>query len=158
MSYNSVVKLIKRNAELVNPTGIFIHSDKWKASLNFDENDKQIYLYPFTGSIDLNNHYFESWNIVMGFYFQDLPDATPEQQQAIIKQADIMSRFFLSNINETEGVELSNVKKEPSYRQMSGTYTGYLISFTLGATSELCVLVSDNFEVIEDENENEINI
>lgn len=158
MSYKGVVNLIRSISEEVNPTGIFTHSDKWKTSLNFSKNDIQICLYPFSGSIDLTNHYYESWNIVMGFYYQDAPDSTAEEQEELIQKADIKSRFFLDKINQTEGVELSNVKKEPSYRQMAGTYTGYIISFTLGATSSLCVLVTENFETIEDENGNEIEV
>lgn len=158
MSYIGVVNLIKSKAEEVNPDGIFSHSNKWTASLNFSEADKQIYLYPFSGSVNMNNHCYEAWDCVMGFYFQDEQDSTPEIQQGLIEKADRMSRYFLSNLNEVEGVELSNVKKEPSYRGMAGTYTGYIISFTLGATSNLCVLVNDNYEDIITNDENQIDL
>lgn len=138
MSYLGAVNIIKNISEAINPTGIFSHSDKWKASLNFGEANKQIYLYPITAGVDLTNHYYESWNMVMGFYFQDAPDSTALDQQGLVAQADDMVTEFLAVLNETEGVELSNSKKEPSYRQMSGTYTGYLLSFTLGYTTDLC--------------------
>ena len=140
MSYIGVVTLIKTVSESVNPTGLFEHGRRWDASLNFGENNKQIYLYPITANVDLANHYFESWAVVMGFYFQDAPDSTELERQALIVEADNMTTLFLNDINLTEGVELSNVRKEPSYRQMAGTYTGYILTFTLNTTTDLCVL------------------
>lgn len=140
MSYLGVVSIIKSVSESVNPTGLFQHGRKWDASLNFSENDKQIYLYPITATVDLNNHFFESWSVVMGFYFQDAPDSTELDRQGLVAQADAMTTLFLNDINLTEGVELSNVRKEPSYRQMAGTYTGYILSFTLNSTTDLCDL------------------
>jgi hypothetical protein len=138
MSYSGAVNLIKTQSELVNPTGLFQHSDKWTASLNFSEVNKQIYLYPITATVDLTNHYYESWSIVMGFYFQDAQDSTPLEQQALITEADNMVTDFLDAMNNVEGIDISGVRKEPSYRQMSGTYTGYLLSFTLNSTTDLC--------------------
>ena len=140
MSYLGVVSIIKSVSESVNPTGLFQHGRKWDASLNFGDNDKQIYLYPITATVDLNNHFFESWTVTMGFYFQDAPDSTELDRQGLVAQADAMTTLFLNDINLTEGVELSNVRKEPSYRQMAGTYTGYILSFTLNSTTDLCAL------------------
>lgn len=140
MSYLGAVNLIKSISETVNPTGIFLHGRGGDASLEFGDNDKQIYLYPITANVDLANHYFESWSVVMGFYFQDAPDSTPLEMQDLIAQADAMTTEFLNILNETEGIELSNSRKEPSYRQMAGTYTGYILNFTLKTTTDLCVL------------------
>lgn len=140
MSYLGAVNLIKSISETVNPAGLFEHGRRWDASLNFGENNKQIYLYPITANVDLANHYFESWSIVMGFYFQDAPDSTELDRQALIAEADVMVTEFLNLLNETESIELSNSRKEPSYRQMAGTYTGYILTFTLNTTTDLCVL------------------
>jgi hypothetical protein len=140
MSYIGVVTLIKTVSESVNPTGLFEHGRRWDASLNFGENNKQIYLYPITANVDLNNHFFESWSVVMGFYFQDAPDSTELERQGLIVEADVMVTEFLNLLNETESIELSNSRKEPSYRQMAGTYTGYILTFTLNTTTDLCVL------------------
>ncbi len=140
MSYLGAVNLIKSISETVNPTGLFQHGRRWDASLNFGENNKQIYLYPILANIDLTNHYYESWNIAMGFYFQDAPDSTELDRQALVAQADVMVMEFLNILNETEGIELSNARKEPSYRQLAGTYTGYTLGFTLNTTTDLCVL------------------
>ena len=138
MSYAGAVALIKSQAELVNPTGLFSHTNKWTASLNFTEVNKQIYLYPISATVDLTNHYYESWSVVMGFYFQDAQDSTPLEQQALIVQADDMVTDFLDLMNLYEGIDISGARKEPSYRQMSGTYTGYILSFTLNSTTDLC--------------------
>lgn len=140
MSYAGAVAIIKEKSETVNPSGLFQHSDKWKASLNFSDNNKQIYLYPITAGVDLTNHYYETWSIVMGFYFQDEQDSTPLQQQALITEADEMVTAFLNLMNEAEGIVISDARKEPSYRQMAGTYTGMLLSFTLNSTTDLCAL------------------
>ena len=85
MSYISAVNVIKAVAEAVNPSGIFVHGRTWDASLEFNNLDQQIFLYPFTGTVDMNNHYFENWNIVMGFYFQDTQDSTNEYRQDLIQ-------------------------------------------------------------------------
>jgi len=138
MSYLGVVNLVKNLSEAVNPTGLFSHSDKWKASLNFDKVNKQVYLYPIEATVDLSNHYYEKWNCVMGFYFQDKADSTAEQQQGLIAQADDMVTEFLAILNQVEGFDLSDVRKQPSYKQMAGTYTGYILNFILGATTDLC--------------------
>jgi len=140
MSYLGAVNLIKSISETVNPTGLFQHGRRWQASLNFSENDKQIYLYPIRKISSLSNHYYETWSIVMGFYFQDAPDSTPLQQQAIVNEADIMSTEFENLIKESEGTDCSDFNSEPSYRQMAGTYTGYILSFTLNTTTDLCAL------------------
>lgn len=140
MSYLGVVNIIKTVSESVNPTGIFQHGRKWDASLNFNEVDKQIYLYPITATVDLNNHFFESWSVTMGFYFQDAPDSTELDRQVLVEQADLMTTLFLDVLNEYETISILNVRKEPSYRQMAGTYTGYILSFTLNSTTDLCAL------------------
>lgn len=138
MSYINAVNIIKGVAGTVNPDGLFVHGRTWDASLEFDNLDIQIYLYPFTGSVDLNNSYFETYQITMGFYFQDAPDSTNEDRQTLIQRADNLTRDFLASLNLVEGIEVSGVRVEPSYRKMAGTYTGYILSFTLGIDTNLC--------------------
>ena len=138
MSYIQAVNIIKGVSEAVNPDGIFVHGRTWDASLEFSNLDIQIYLYPFTGNVDLNNSYFESYQITMGFYFQDAPDSTNENRQDLIQRADNLTREFLTTLNLVEGVEISNSRTEPSYRKMAGTYTGYLLTFTLGIDTNVC--------------------
>lgn len=138
MSYQGVVSVIRNVSEAVNVGGLFQHGRTFDASLNFSEVNRQIYLYPITATADLTNHFYEVWTVLMGFYFQDEQDSTPLNREDLIRQADEMVTDFLATLNEVEGVELSNARKEPQYRRMAGTYTGYALSFTLGATTDIC--------------------
>lgn len=138
MSYQGVVNIIRGVAQAVNPTGFFEHGRTWDASLNFDEGSPQIYLYPLTNTVDESNNYFETWSIVMGFFFQDAPDSTPAEREDIIANADDLLRSFIATISQVEGIAISGVRAEPKYRQMAGTYSGMLLNFTLGATSNVC--------------------
>lgn len=138
MSYKSVVNLIRGVSQAVNPTGLFVHGRKWDASLEFNEVDRQIYLYPMTAQADLSNHYYETYSCLMGFYFQDAPDSTNEQRESLIEQADILCRKFVTRLEPIENTVLADVRMEPSYRQNAGTYTGYILRFTLSVVENIC--------------------
>lgn len=138
MSYHGVVNIIRSVSEAINPDGFFQHGRTWDASLNFDEGNPQIYLYPLQNSIDEANHYYETWSVVMGFFIQDAQDSTAAEREEIIKNADILQRQFTTALNQIEGIELSGIRTEPKYRQMAGTYSGVLLNFTLGATTNIC--------------------
>lgn len=138
MSYQGVVNIIRGVAQAVNPTGFFEHGRTWDASLNFNEGDPQIYLYPLTNTVDESNNYFETWQVVMGFFFQDTQDSTPAEREDIIANADDLLRSFIATISQVEGIAIAGVRAEPRYRQMAGTYSGMLLNFTLGATSNVC--------------------
>lgn len=144
MSYTGAVNTIRAVAEAVNPDGFFLHGRKWEASLSFNENDQQIYLYPLSANISIANHYYESWRAVIGFYFQDAPDSTAEQMEELIKNADILARLFIATLDTVEGIDIDAIQLEPSYRNNAGTYTGVVVSLTLGATSDLCSITVDD--------------
>ena len=149
MSYLGVVNLIRTECNTINPNGLFVHCRRWDASLEFDSPNCQIALYPMTANISMANHFYESWIIVMGFYFEDAPDSTNEDRELLIASAQNLVQIFLNDLENTEGIEISGIRTEPSYRQMAGTYTGVILNFTLGATSDLCatdtyVLNTDN--------------
>lgn len=145
MSYHGVVNIIRTVAQAINPDGFFQHGRTWDASLNFDEGNPQIYLYPLQNSIDESNHYYETWSVVMGFYIQDTQDSLPAEREEIIKNADILQRQFTTALNQIEGIEVSAIRTEPKYRQMAGTYSGVLLNFTLGSTTNIC---GDEAEVV----------
>lgn len=138
MSYLAAVNLIKDISEAINPTGLFTHSDKWKAALNFNEVDRQICLYPITATVDQTHKFFESWTIGIGFYFQDSPSSSALEQQGLIATADDLVNEFMAVIAAVESVETRNFRKEPIYRELDGTYSGYVITFTLGTVVDLC--------------------
>lgn len=144
MSYISAVNVIKAVAEAVNPSGIFVHGRTWDASLEFDSANGQVFLYPFTGTVDMNNHYFENWNVVMGFYFQDTQDSTNEYRQDLIQNADILTRLFLATIYPIEGINIEGIRIEPKYRQMAGTYSGMILNFNFQTVTDLCSITVDD--------------
>lgn len=139
MSYLAVVDIIKNISEGLNPNGVFLNGRKWDASLEFSGNNCQVYLYPMTSTVDLQNNYLETWNCLMGLYFQDAPDSTPEQRELIIASAGNLAKEILIALNDTESIQIGQARLEPSYRQMAGTYTGYLMSFTLTMSEDICV-------------------
>jgi hypothetical protein len=121
-----------------------VHGRTWDASLEFNSDDSQVFLYPFTGTVDMNNHYFENWNIVMGFYFQDTQDSTNLYRQDLIQNADILARLFLATIYPIEGIFIENIRIEPKYRQMAGTYSGMILNFSLQTVTDLCSITVDD--------------
>ena len=138
MSYIGAVNIIRDTANAINPNGTFEHCRTWDASLEFNEADCQIFLYPLQAAIDITNHFYESWQVVMAIYFQDSPDSTNEERENIVNSAFNLAKIFLSTINENELIEISGIRTEPNYRQLSGTYTGITLTFTMGTTSDLC--------------------
>lgn len=138
MSYQAVVNLIRNTCAEVNPTGFFQHGRTWDASLNFDEGNPQIYLYPLQNTVDIANSHYENWSVLMGFFFQDSQDSTTGQRETLISKADALQRTFIKAIDSAEGIAISGIRTEPKYRQMAGTYSGVLLAFTLGTTTDAC--------------------
>lgn len=149
MSYLSTVDTIRAVAESLNPNGVFVHGRTWDASLEFNSPNCHIYLYPMTGLANLSNHYYERYDVVLGFFFQDAPDSSNDDREWTIAAADILARTFINNLNESDGIEISEAKFEPQFRKMAGTYTGYLLRFTFAGVEDLCatdayILNTDN--------------
>ena len=143
MSYRAVNDTIKAVAEAVNPDGLFVACRTWDASLEFNDGSPQIFLYPMQASIDMTNHYYESYSVTMGFYFQDAPDSTNEQRDSIIESADVLTRIFLATLYPLDGIEITGIRAEPVFRDYAGTYSGYALSFTLGTTTNLCAITTE---------------
>ena len=74
----------------------------------------------------------------MGFFFQDAPDSTNEQREQLITNADVLLKAFILAADTVDGVQFSIVRKRPVYRDMAGTYSGYLVDFTLSLTEDIC--------------------
>jgi len=74
----------------------------------------------------------------MGFFFQDAPDSTNEQREQLITNADVLLKAFIVAAYTVDGVQFSIVRKRPVYRDMAGTYSGYLVDFTLSLTEDIC--------------------
>lgn len=138
MSYQAVVNVIRDTANAVNPTGTFTHGRRSDASLEFDGTFPQIHLFPFVGDVDKTNAYTESYSIQMLFCGQDAPDSSNEEREAIIAAMDVLSREFINTLFDTDGVTMSRIRTEPNYRILSGTTSGYIVSFTLQVSTSPC--------------------
>ena len=138
MSYLAVVNIIKNISEGLNPNGVFLSGRKWDASLEFSSPNCQVYLYPMTSNIDLKNSYIETWNCLMGLYFQDAPDSTPEERDIIIASAGNLAQQILVALNSVPTIQLTQSRLRPFYRQLSGTYTGYEMNFALTTYNNIC--------------------
>ena len=138
MAHQTAVDIIRVISEAVNPTGQFAYLRTWDASLEFNEVDQKIFLYPVSGQVDITNGYFETWTCSMGFFFQDAPDSTNEQREQLITNADVLLKAFILAADTVDGVQFSIVRKRPVYRDMAGTYSGYLVDFTLSLTEDIC--------------------
>lgn len=138
MSYRAVVNVIRDTANAVNPTGTFTHGRRSDASLEFDGTFPQIHLFPFVGDVDKTNAYTESYSIQMLFCGQDTSDSSNEEREDIIAAMDVLSREFINTLFDTDGVTMIRIRTEPNYRILSGTTSGYIVSFTLQVATSPC--------------------
>lgn len=128
MGYQKLVDFIRDAAVAVNTNGTFIHGRRSDGSLEYDGNFPQIHLYPFRSQLDNDNKAVSTSNILMGFWMQDEPDSTNEEREEKIATMDTLSDSFLDQLDESQ-IEITDLVKEPQYRTLSGTLSGYAISF-----------------------------
>lgn len=137
MLYSELVELLKDVSQTVNAKGTFIHGKRVDGSIRDSDPFPQIHLYPVTTTKDIpagtDNH-----NILMGFWNLDSADSTPEQRQELITQAEILTNAFIVELVE-RGQMLTVVRTEPQYQTLAAIASGYALSFTLTAKSDLCV-------------------
>jgi hypothetical protein len=129
-AYQAIVDLIRASANAVNPTGFFVHGRRSDGSLEYNEAFPQIHLYPFTTNPQDTNSNILVANIVMAFWGQDSPESSNEEREAIIAAMDILSDNFLNNLDLSQ-LEIFSIRKEPQYRTLSATLSGYAITFNL---------------------------
>lgn len=138
MTYQETVTLLQAICADINPTGAFVHGRRADATLEYANHFPQVHLYPFTVSIDTQETYFETCEILMAFWLQDSPETSPDQRRELITQADTLCRNFIKQLLATPGVQVSNLRTEPQYRTLSATLSGYALSFTLSAKTSVC--------------------
>jgi hypothetical protein len=138
MAYQTVVDLIRDTANAVNGAGTFVHARRTDGSIEYKGAMPQIHLYPFEIETSIADSYTETYSLLIGFWFQDKPTSTPLQREALMKQADELSQAFILALDANQDIELSAIRKEPNYRQLSGTLTGQIIQFTLTLTTDVC--------------------
>lgn len=142
MKYNDTVELIKSIADTLLTSGTFVHGRRIDGSIIFDKPFPQIHLLPFTVSKNRVN-LFDTASLIIGFWFQDKPDSTPEERQEIISEADILCEAFIvaleARVNSVleVPVQIDSVKTEPQYYNYMATASGYALTFNLISQSEI---------------------
>jgi hypothetical protein len=130
MTYQSIIDLLRNTAFFVNPSGVFMNARRTDGSLEYPNTFPQIHLYPLRETVDINTSNVTA-EVLLMFWQQDSPESTNEQREAIIAQMDALSTNFLLLLNAEDGVNISNARKTPEFRQLAGTVSGYGLAFTL---------------------------
>ena len=138
MAYQSFVDYIESVAQTVNPTGTFIHGRRIDGSIEYNAAMPQIHMYPFTTNVDVSNGYIETANMLIGFWFQDSPESSNEDREAIISQADVLCKNFIEQIVNEDEYEITGIRTEPQYQTIHGTLSGYALSFQLKGAFDPC--------------------
>ena len=136
-AYQIIVDAIRDAAVSVNSTGTFIHGRRSDGSLEYNEPMPQIHLYPFITLPQDTNRNLVFADIVMAFWQQDSPTTTNIEREEIIAAMDVLSNEFLDALDLGE-LEISNIRKEPQYRTLSATLSGYAITFKLKVFDSPC--------------------
>lgn len=138
MSLSTAIAYIRTSAESVNGSGTFVHARRTDGSLEYEGPMPQIHLYPITGELSISEGVNNTYDIIMAFWYQDKPESTNEEREDIINNAETLCRSFILDLDSNEDIELSSVRIEPNYRQLSGTLSGLLARFTLTVNTDIC--------------------
>jgi len=136
MNYQNLVNLIRNTANLVNPTGHFVHGRNTDGSLDYDYSFPQIHLLPVETSYDVDDN-IKTHSLILMFWEQDSPESSNDERELKIAAMDLLSDNFLAALNSISIINVSDVLKTPEYRQLAGTASGYGLSFSL-ITKEDC--------------------
>ena len=137
MTYQAVVNLIRNTALSVNPTGNFMHGRRSDSSLEYSGKLPLIHLSTIRTTVTDRVEGNYSSEIFLFFWQQDTPQTSNEEREAIISEMFTLSETFMDTLLETAGVSITGEKKTPEYRQLSGTMSGYGVTFNL-LTKRIC--------------------
>lgn len=129
MSYQQTVNEIKAAAETVNPNGRFAHGRHVDLSQEFEGDYPFIYLYPMTISPGVDPNFIDTNTIMLGFWMEDKPESTNTEREAIIAAMDALSTSFIEQLEDSKGVRITSLTKEPQYQMYQGTLSGFAIRF-----------------------------
>ena len=130
MNYQNIVDLIRNTANLVNPTGHFVHGRNTDGSLDYDYSFPQIHLLPVETTYDIPND-IKTHTLILMFWEQDSPESTNLEREQKIAAMDVLSDNFLNVLYNINTINIEDVLKTPEYRQLAGTASGYGLSFSI---------------------------
>lgn len=138
MTYQQTVNLIRDTAVAVNPTGTFLHGLVSDACNAYNEPLPHIVLYPFDENGDAANLSITQSELLISFKGQDTLETTPQQREAVIAEMDVLCRRFLQELTNNPDVKIDRFNKQPQYRTLAGTLTGYALRLNITSHSSPC--------------------
>jgi hypothetical protein len=127
----TIIDLIKTAMKLVNPGGTNRHGRRDDRSLaSIAEHQPLGWLLPITTTDPEPGAIFFSTQVILGFYMQDSPNTSEEEREEIIRQMNELMTQFIGALRLLEKKhDVRSVRREPQYRQFSGTLSGVAVSF-----------------------------
>lgn len=137
--YIDFINVFKTIADEINPNGTFYHGRVSDANLAIDKLPlPQIHVYPFkVAPINKNYTLDNAPNILLAFIFQDSPNSSDTERDAIINLADTMQRAFRSKLDELD-LDYTNYEAEPFFKQFSGVTSGMFVRFNMTLKVTAC--------------------
>ena len=137
--YIDFINVFKTIADEINPDGTFYHGRVSDANLAIDKLPlPQIHVYPFkVAPINKNYGLDNAPNILLGFIFQDSPNSSDTERDAIINEADIMQRAFRSKLDDLQ-IDYTRYEAEPFFKQFSGVTSGMFVRFNMTLKVTAC--------------------
>ena len=137
--YIDFINVFKTIADEINPNGTFYHGRVSDANLAIDKQPlPQIHVYPFkVAPINKNYGLDNAPNILLAFIFQDSPNSSDTERDAIINLADTMQRAFRSKLDELS-LDYTNYEAEPFFKQFSGVTSGMFVRFNMTLKVTAC--------------------
>jgi len=137
--YIDFINVFKTIADEINQNGTFYHGRVSDANLAIDKLPlPQIHVYPFkVAPINKNYGLDNAPNILLAFIFQDSPNSSDTERDAIINLADTMQRAFRSKLDELS-LDYTNYEAEPFFKQFSGVTSGMFVRFNMTLKVTAC--------------------
>lgn len=133
-----VIDLVRDAAIAVNYSGTFLNSSRNQLSLYTPE-DPAPYIHLFNdfrlerisnGGRILNSS-LRRTSLLITFLYQDTQESTPEQQEAIMEQAETLCDAFVLQFQDDGEQQVEAVSTEPVYRLTAGILTGVSLTMTI---------------------------
>jgi hypothetical protein len=131
-----VIDIVKQAAQAVNYSGTFLTSSRNQLSL-YAPNTPAPWIHLFndfrleritSGGKIVNNSLRRS-NLLITFMLQDTHESTPDEEEALVNEAEALCESFVTYLQDSEQVE--TVSTEPVYRLTAGVLTGISLTITI---------------------------
>jgi hypothetical protein len=106
---------------------------------SYNEDLPLISLFPPESNYEDNQAFnVRRHTLQLAFWKQDRPDTSTTEQEAIIAAMDVLARAFLLELNNTQTIKVESVRMQPDYRQLMGTFSGFLLQLDLTGEVSVC--------------------